>query len=113
VDVSFISARLILPALGSVLAEGADVVVLVKPQFEVGRRQVGRGGIVRDPELHEQALRDVARAAREMGYGVRDACPSPITGAEGNREFFLHLSRGGPSVPLEDLETLVRKAVAA
>jgi 23S rRNA (cytidine1920-2'-O)/16S rRNA (cytidine1409-2'-O)-methyltransferase len=113
VDVSFISTRLILPALLAVLAEGADVVVLVKPQFEVGRRQVGRGGIVRDPALHEQALRDVAEAARETGYAVRDACPSPITGAEGNREFFLHLSPRGPSPARDDLETLVRKAVTA
>jgi 23S rRNA (cytidine1920-2'-O)/16S rRNA (cytidine1409-2'-O)-methyltransferase len=113
VDVSFISTRLILPALLAVLAEGADVVVLVKPQFEVGRRQVGRGGVVRDPALHEQALRDVAEAARETGYAVRNACPSPITGAEGNREFFLHLSPGGPSPARDDLETLVRKAVTA
>jgi 23S rRNA (cytidine1920-2'-O)/16S rRNA (cytidine1409-2'-O)-methyltransferase len=113
VDVSFISTRLILPALRSVLAPEADVVVLVKPQFEVGRRQVGRGGIVRDPALHEQALRDVARAAREAGYTVRGACPSPITGAEGNREFFLHLSLGEVSPSPGELETLLRKAVAA
>jgi 23S rRNA (cytidine1920-2'-O)/16S rRNA (cytidine1409-2'-O)-methyltransferase len=113
VDVSFISTRLILPALRSVLTEDADVIVLVKPQFEVGRRQVGRGGIVRDPALHEQALRDVAHSAREAGYGVLDACPSPITGAEGNREFFLHLTPGGSSPDPDDLETLVRKAVTA
>jgi 23S rRNA (cytidine1920-2'-O)/16S rRNA (cytidine1409-2'-O)-methyltransferase len=113
VDVSFISTRLILPALRSVLADGADVMVLVKPQFEVGRRQVGRGGIVRDPTLHEQALRDVAQAAREAGYAVRGACPSPITGAEGNREFFLHLSPGGPSLAPHEIEILLRKAVAA
>jgi 23S rRNA (cytidine1920-2'-O)/16S rRNA (cytidine1409-2'-O)-methyltransferase len=111
VDVSFISTRLILPALRSVLAPVADVVVLVKPQFEVGRRQVGRGGIVRDPQLHAQALRDVSGAARKAGYAVRNACPSPIKGAEGNREFFLHLAPGGPSVPPDDLETLVRKVV--
>ena len=91
VDVSFISLALILPALRSVLQPGADVLALVKPQFEVGREQVGRGGIVADPALHHQALRGVAAAARELGYAVRAACPSPITGSEGNREFFLHL----------------------
>ena len=111
VDVSFISTRLILPALRSVLAPEADAVVLVKPQFEVGRHQVGRGGIVKDPKLHLQALRDVAEAARRMGYAVRGACASPITGAEGNREFFLHLAPEGPSLGEDEVEALVRKAV--
>jgi 23S rRNA (cytidine1920-2'-O)/16S rRNA (cytidine1409-2'-O)-methyltransferase len=113
VDVSFISARKILPALRSVLAPGADVVVLVKPQFEVGRSQVGRGGIVKDPTLHRQALRDVAGAAQEQGYAVRGACASPITGAEGNREFFLHLVPEGPPLAPDETETLLRKAVEA
>ncbi len=113
-DVSFISTRLILPALRTVLAPDADVVVLVKPQFEVGRRQVGRGGIVREPELHRQALRHVAAAAQETsGYAVRGACASPITGAEGNREFFLHLLSEGATLARDRIEGLVRKAVEA
>jgi 23S rRNA (cytidine1920-2'-O)/16S rRNA (cytidine1409-2'-O)-methyltransferase len=112
-DVSFISAGKILPALRSVLGPGADVVVLVKPQFEVGRSQVGRGGIVKEPTLHRQALRDVAVAAREQGYAVRGACASPITGAEGNREFFLHLVPEGSPLAPDELETLLRKAVEA
>jgi len=112
VDVSFISTRLILPAVRTVVHEGADVVVLVKPQFEVGRRQVGRGGIVREPELHRQALRDVATAAQDLsGYAVRESCASPITGAEGNREFFLHLVPGGAPLARDRIEDLVRKAV--
>jgi 23S rRNA (cytidine1920-2'-O)/16S rRNA (cytidine1409-2'-O)-methyltransferase len=95
VDVSFISATKILPALRAVLAPAADAVVLVKPQFEVGRGQVGRGGIVRDPERQLQALRDVALAAEaDAGFVVASACPSPIEGMEGNREFFLHLRAG-------------------
>jgi 23S rRNA (cytidine1920-2'-O)/16S rRNA (cytidine1409-2'-O)-methyltransferase len=113
VDVSFISTRLILPALRTVLSPEADVVVLVKPQFEVGREQVGRGGIVKDPELHRQALRDVAGAAREAGYAVRAACASPITGAEGNREFFLHLVPEGTPLGEDEVEALARKAVEA
>jgi 23S rRNA (cytidine1920-2'-O)/16S rRNA (cytidine1409-2'-O)-methyltransferase len=112
VDVSFISTRLILPALRTVVGPDADVVVLVKPQFEVGRRQVGRGGIVKDPALHEQALRDVATAAQETSrYAVRGASASPITGAEGNREFFLHLVPEGAPLARERIEDLVRKAV--
>jgi len=111
VDVSFISVRKILPALLSVLAPAAAVVVLVKPQFEVGRHQVGRGGLVRDPALHLQALRDVAEEAQRLGYAVRGACPSPLPGAEGNREFFLHLAPGGSVVSPETLETVLGKGV--
>jgi 23S rRNA (cytidine1920-2'-O)/16S rRNA (cytidine1409-2'-O)-methyltransferase len=111
IDVSFISVRLILPALLRVLAPGAEVVVLVKPQFEVGRGQVGKGGVVRDPALHLAALVEVARSAQAAGYAVRAACASPIAGAEGNREFFLHLVPGEPPLPTEQLLDVVRKAV--
>jgi 23S rRNA (cytidine1920-2'-O)/16S rRNA (cytidine1409-2'-O)-methyltransferase len=111
VDVSFISVRKILPALVSVLAPGADVVVLVKPQFEVGRKYVGRGGLVRDHALHAQAVRDVARAAQEdSDLGVVTAYPSPITGTEGNREFFLHLRVGGFAMASEAVDALVEQA---
>jgi 23S rRNA (cytidine1920-2'-O)/16S rRNA (cytidine1409-2'-O)-methyltransferase len=111
VDVSFISALKVLPAVRSVLATRADVVVLVKPQFEVGRGQVGPGGLVTDPAHHLRCLRVVALGAQEMGYVVRGACASPITGAEGNREFFLHLSRGGPPTPLDAIDAMMRGAV--
>jgi 23S rRNA (cytidine1920-2'-O)/16S rRNA (cytidine1409-2'-O)-methyltransferase len=97
IDVSFISILKLLGAGGDVLAEGADLVSLVKPQFEVGRRDVGRGGVVRDTALHRRALADVAAGALRGGWAVLDACASPIAGASGNREFFLLLrpeSRG-------------------
>jgi len=110
-DVSFISVRRILPALRSVLAPEAEAVVLVKPQFEVGRGQVGRGGVVRDPALHEQALFEVAAAAQALGFGVRGACASPLAGAEGNREFFLHLAPGAGTLAPDELRNVVRKAV--
>jgi 23S rRNA (cytidine1920-2'-O)/16S rRNA (cytidine1409-2'-O)-methyltransferase len=113
VDVSFISVRKILPALLSVLAPAAEAVVLVKPQFEVGRFQVGRGGLVRDAALHLQALRDVAGEAQRLGYAVRGACPSPVPGAEGNREFFLRLAPGGERLAPEALEAVLGKAVSA
>jgi 23S rRNA (cytidine1920-2'-O)/16S rRNA (cytidine1409-2'-O)-methyltransferase len=112
VDVSFISVAKILPALLGILSPDADVVVLVKPQFEVGRREVGRGGIVKDPALHRRALRDVAEAGAALGYAVRGACASPLAGAEGNREFFLHLVAGGGGGTPEERERMVSRAVA-
>jgi 23S rRNA (cytidine1920-2'-O)/16S rRNA (cytidine1409-2'-O)-methyltransferase len=113
-DVSFISVRKMLSPLRAVLAPDADAIVLVKPQFEVGRGQVGRGGIVRDPELHVLALRTVAEAAMaDSGYAVRGACASPIAGTEGNREFFLHLRPGGDGMSGASLLAAVERAVRA
>ncbi len=89
VDVSFISATLVLPAIAP-LADA--LVVLVKPQFEVGRGQVGKGGVVRDPALHRAACDRVESAARALGFGTA-IVESPIAGAEGNREFLLHCRR--------------------
>jgi 23S rRNA (cytidine1920-2'-O)/16S rRNA (cytidine1409-2'-O)-methyltransferase len=91
VDVSFISLRLVLPVLPALLAPGATVVALVKPQFEVGRGRVGKGGIVRDEAARRQALADVAAAARALGFGVLGETTSPITGGKGNVEYLLHL----------------------
>ena len=113
-DVSFISVRKMLSPLRAVLAPDADAIVLVKPQFEVGRGQVGRGGIVKDPDLHLLALRTVAEAAiADSGYAVRGACASPIAGTEGNREFFLHLRPGGDGLSGGDLQAAVERAVRA
>jgi 23S rRNA (cytidine1920-2'-O)/16S rRNA (cytidine1409-2'-O)-methyltransferase len=111
IDVSFISVLKLLGALAGVLTKAADVVSLVKPQFEVGRRDVGRGGIVRDPGLHRRALASVAAGAGERGFVVIDACASPIAGAEGNREFFLHLRRFGPGPGEAALEQCLDDAV--
>jgi 23S rRNA (cytidine1920-2'-O)/16S rRNA (cytidine1409-2'-O)-methyltransferase len=112
VDVSFISALKILPALRAVLAPGADVVLLVKPQFEAGRGEVGRGGLVKDEAVHRRVLLEVMRGAQGLGYAVAGACASPLPGAEGNREFFLHLNAGGEPLATEALEGLAAKAVA-
>lgn len=94
VDVSFISLRLIVPVLPPLLSPSGEALLLVKPQFEVGRREVGRGGIVREPRQHRAVLQAVAGAAGECGFRVADGCAAPIRGAEGNQEFFLHLRRG-------------------
>jgi 23S rRNA (cytidine1920-2'-O)/16S rRNA (cytidine1409-2'-O)-methyltransferase len=92
-DVSFISATLVLPAVLSAGPTLTEAVVLVKPQFEAGREHVGKGGIVRDPAAHESAVAKVADCVRSLGWQVIETIPSPITGAEGNREFLLYAKR--------------------
>jgi len=93
-DVSFISVRLLLPALAPLLAAGGDWIILVKPQFEAGREQVGKGGIVRDPAVHQAVCAKVAGSLQELGFGS-SVIPSPITGSEGNVEFLLHARQVG------------------
>jgi 23S rRNA (cytidine1920-2'-O)/16S rRNA (cytidine1409-2'-O)-methyltransferase len=94
-DLSFISLELVLPVVRSLLAASGSVIALVKPQFEVGRGRVGKGGVVRDPELHRETLERVAAAARRCGFRVVGSVASRMTGADGNREFFLHLATTG------------------
>jgi 23S rRNA (cytidine1920-2'-O)/16S rRNA (cytidine1409-2'-O)-methyltransferase len=89
-DLSFISVTKVLPALLSVAASGADLLILIKPQFELEKRDVGKGGIVRDPALHERAVQGVVEAANRLGLEVVGVKPSKLPGAEGNQEFFLH-----------------------
>jgi len=94
VDVSFISVRLLASQLAAVGRDEADYVVLVKPQFEVGKERVGRGGIVVDPASHADAIRGVADALDQHDLGAVGLTNSPITGAKGNHEFLLHARRG-------------------
>jgi 23S rRNA (cytidine1920-2'-O)/16S rRNA (cytidine1409-2'-O)-methyltransferase len=89
-DVSFISATLLLGPVLAAAPQLAEAVILVKPQFEAGREHVGKGGIVRDPEAHQLAIDRVADGVRSLGWTVVETIPSPITGAEGNREFLLY-----------------------
>jgi 23S rRNA (cytidine1920-2'-O)/16S rRNA (cytidine1409-2'-O)-methyltransferase len=92
-DLSFISLRLVLPALADCTAPDGDLVPMVKPQFEVGRDRVGPGGVVRDPALRAEAVAAVAQAARALGFGTAGVLPSPLPGPSGNVEFFLWLRR--------------------
>ena len=92
VDLSFISLARVLPVLRDVAAPAAEAVVLVKPQFEAGREQVGRGGVVRDPQVWHACLHDVAHAATAVGWHVHGATASPLPGPAGNLEFLLHLA---------------------
>lgn len=107
-DLSFISLSLVLPALVRCAAPAADHVLMVKPQFEVGRGRVGAGGVVRDPELRAEAVRRVADAAATLGLGARGVTASPLPGPSGNVEYFLWLAAGAP--PLAD--TSVQTAIA-
>ena len=94
VDVSFISLEKVLPAVFGVLAVDGEAVALVKPQFEVGKGQVGKGGVVRDPAQHRRVLERVAAFSARAGWGTRGVTRSPLRGPAGNREFFLHLVQG-------------------
>jgi len=91
IDVSFISLRLIFPVVPPLLEPTGDVVALVKPQFEAGRAEIGKGGIVRDAEVQARVLAEVTSAADALGLERQGAIESPISGMEGNREFLLHL----------------------
>lgn len=94
IDASFISLNLVLPPTLALLKRPAEVVALVKPQFEVGKGAVGKGGIVRDPKLHDEVLRNMEALAAELGAELLGICDSPITGADGNREFLMGLRIG-------------------
>ncbi|NMO96891.1 TlyA family RNA methyltransferase [Paenibacillus lemnae] len=90
IDVSFISLRIILPALKPLLSKPGDVAALIKPQFEAGRDKVGKSGVVRDPKVHREVLHQVLTFARELGFRLKGLTFSPITGGEGNIEFLAH-----------------------
>jgi len=108
-DLSFISLGLVLPALAGVTTTDADLLLMVKPQFEVGKERLGAGGVVRDPELHVDAVLGVVAAAEALGLGLHGSIASPLPGPSGNVEYFIHL-RHEPGVA--DPEAVVRHAVA-
>jgi 23S rRNA (cytidine1920-2'-O)/16S rRNA (cytidine1409-2'-O)-methyltransferase len=99
IDVSFISLRLVLPPLPALLRPGADVIALIKPQFEAGRDEVGRKGLVTDPAVHDRVLAEVGEAAVAAGLRRIGTTPSAITGATGNQEFFMHFRRAADDAP--------------
>ncbi len=111
-DLSFISLALVIPALAQCTAPGADLLPMVKPQFEVGKGNVGSGGVVRDPKLRVSAVRGVAEAAAAEGLSTRGVTFSPLPGPSGNVEYFLHLRREeGPAALPDDLDAMIRTAV--
>ena len=106
-DLSFISLATPLPALVACAAPDADFVLLVKPQFEVGKGRVGAGGVVRDPALRAEAVSGVARAAAELGLGTAGTVASPLPGPAGNVEYFLWLRRGAPPLGERELQQAI------
>jgi 23S rRNA (cytidine1920-2'-O)/16S rRNA (cytidine1409-2'-O)-methyltransferase len=108
-DLSFISLTLVLPALVSAAAPDADFVLLVKPQFEVGKGRVGAGGVVRDTTDRSASIEKVAGAAAELGLGVRGITASPLPGPAGNVEYFLWLRRGAPPLDQEQLRRAIEE----
>jgi 23S rRNA (cytidine1920-2'-O)/16S rRNA (cytidine1409-2'-O)-methyltransferase len=111
-DLSFISLTLVLPALAAVSKPEADFVVMVKPQFEVGREKLGAGGVVRDPALRKAAVIDVADSAYDVGLGTMGIVASPLPGPAGNVEYFLWLRRGAPSIDHEALDLAIAEGPA-
>lgn len=107
IDVSFISLKLILPAVFGLLAEKAECVALVKPQFEAGRADVGKGGIVRSARVHERVLREVLEAAQEAGFSAEGLCASPIQGGDGNAEYLVFLKKGSSAAVFPDINAIV------
>ncbi|MFD1926603.1 TlyA family RNA methyltransferase [Sporosarcina siberiensis] len=113
IDVSFISLRLILPALKQIISEGGDVIALVKPQFEAGRGKVGKKGIVREYATHFEVLKRISDASFNEGFSLRGASFSPVTGGEGNIEFLFHLTAEKIPENLftdEEFESLIHEA---
>ncbi|MEO3780074.1 TlyA family RNA methyltransferase [Micromonospora sp. B11E3] len=106
-DLSFISLRLVLPALAACTRADGDLALMVKPQFEVGRERVGAGGVVRDPALRAEAVLGVAAAAAELGLGLADVTASPLPGPSGNVEFFVWLRRDAAAVDPERVRAVV------
>jgi 23S rRNA (cytidine1920-2'-O)/16S rRNA (cytidine1409-2'-O)-methyltransferase len=98
IDVAFISLRLVLPVVAGWLAPGGDVVALVKPQFEAGRKAVGKGGVVRDPAVHRRVLDVTVAAMQAAGFGVQAVLRSPLRGPKGNVEFLMWGRQGQPQV---------------
>ncbi|WP_129789289.1 TlyA family RNA methyltransferase [Promicromonospora panici] len=119
-DLSFISLTVVLPAVAGVLRPGSQALLMVKPQFEVGRERLGSGGVVREPALHADAVRGVVRAAEQAGLRACAVVPSPLPGPSGNREFFVWLapgagplSAGGAGDQAREHDRAVADAVAA
>jgi 23S rRNA (cytidine1920-2'-O)/16S rRNA (cytidine1409-2'-O)-methyltransferase len=108
-DLSFISLRLVLPALLGVCEPDADLVLMVKPQFEVGRESLPAGGVVRDPAMRRQSVLTVASAASELGLGSLGVVASPLPGPAGNVEYFLWLHRGAPPLSAAEVDHAIEE----
>ncbi|HUU51378.1 MAG TPA: TlyA family RNA methyltransferase [Nitrospinota bacterium] len=107
IDVSFISLELVLPLVFRLLAQNGEVIALIKPQFEVGKEEVEKKGIIRDKTKHKKVLLKIAQLSKKMGWKVKGMMRSPLLGAKGNIEFFIYLSSSKDSSDREDIETYI------
>ncbi|WP_216380978.1 TlyA family RNA methyltransferase [Arcanobacterium phocae] len=112
-DLSFISLTLVLPALVNCASPTADFLLMVKPQFEIGKDRLGAGGVVRNPEHHVETVMKVAHCARDNGLGILAIAPSPLPGPAGNVEYFIHMKAAVADSLGDNLESSIREAVAA
>jgi len=108
-DLSFISLTLVIPALVAVSKADTNFLIMVKPQFEVGREKLGAGGVVRDPQLRRSAVMEVATSAQEMGLGTLGVVASPLPGPSGNVEYFLWLRRGDAMIAEKEIDEAIAK----
>ena len=108
-DLSFISLTLVLPALIGVVKPDGELVLMVKPQFEVGKERLGKGGVVRDPALRADAVRSVAAKAHDLGWGIEGVAASPLPGPSGNVEYFLWIRRVAPVLDETMLQTAIER----
>lgn len=114
IDVAFISLTLVVPVILDLLPPYGEIVALIKPQFEVGKGEVGKGGVVRDAGKHAAAIRRVTNSVHELGMSVQGVCGSPIAGAKGNREFFVYVTRStGVPQGASDVDRLIEEAVGS
>ncbi|MGN0606160.1 MAG: TlyA family RNA methyltransferase [Oscillospiraceae bacterium] len=110
-DVSFISLKLILPHIYRFMSENGSAVVLIKPQFEAGRSNIGKNGIVKSEKVHMQVLDDILNFCMEAGFSIRQICPSPIKGGSGNTEYLLYIDKSGSPNVSYDIKKMVSEAL--
>ncbi|SEF82526.1 23S rRNA (cytidine1920-2'-O)/16S rRNA (cytidine1409-2'-O)-methyltransferase [Caloramator fervidus] len=111
IDVSFISLKLVLPVVKELLKEDGEIVALIKPQFEAGREKVGKKGVVKDPKVHEEVIKQIAHFSLEKGFTIKGLDFSPIKGPEGNIEYLIYLSKKQDEAKINDLDDLIVKTV--
>ena len=114
IDVSFISLTLIIPVAYDIMKVGGEIVCLIKPQFEAGREQVGKKGIVRDKNVHHEVIKKVAEFSRSLGFSIKHITYSPMTGAKGNIEYLIHMKKtdiSGEGLSVEDVERITTEVV--
>lgn len=111
IDVSFISLKLVLPVVKTLIRDKGEIICLIKPQFEAGRERVGKKGVVRDPAVHKDVITDIISFSKSSGFGVIGLSYSPIKGPEGNIEYLLYLINDDKAIGLQDIEGTVERVV--